>query len=52
MGISEEAIESVLAHKEYNPVKFSYEREKATIEQKRTLLEWYANYLNNIEPLF
>ena len=52
MGISEEAIESVLAHKEYNPVKFSYEREKATIEQKRKLLEWYANYLNNIEPLF
>lgn len=52
MGISEEAIESVLAHKEYNPVKFSYEREKATTEQKRTLLEWYGKYLNNIEPLF
>lgn len=52
MGISEEAIESILAHKEYNPVKFSYEREKATTEQKRTLLEWYGKYLNNIEPLF
>lgn len=52
MGISEEAIESVLAHKEYNPVKFSYEREKATMEQKHKLLEWYGEYLNSIEPLF
>ncbi|MCI7581591.1 tyrosine-type recombinase/integrase [Campylobacter sp.] len=52
MGISEEAIESILAHKEYNPVKFSYEREKATMEQKHKLLEWYGEYLNSIEPLF
>lgn len=52
MGISEEAIESILAHKEHNPVKFSYEREKATMEQKHKLLEWYGEYLNSIEPLF
>lgn len=52
MDISEEAIESILAHKEYNPVKFSYEREKATMEQKHKLLEWYGEFLNSIEPLF
>ena len=49
LNISEEVIEIVLAHKEFNQVKFSYEREKATIEQKRTLLQWYENYLNDIE---
>ncbi|WP_096022175.1 tyrosine-type recombinase/integrase, partial [Campylobacter lanienae] len=51
LGISEEVIESVLAHKELNAVKRSYEREKATIEQKAKLLEWYGDYLNSIEPL-
>lgn len=35
LDISEEVIESVLAHKELNQVKFAYEREKATIDQKR-----------------
>ena len=51
LGISEEVIESALAHKELNQVKFSYEREKATLEQKRTLLQWYEDYLNDIEDL-
>ena len=51
LGISEEVIESALAHKEFNQVKFSYEREKATLEQKRTLLQWYEDYLNGIEDL-
>ena len=51
LGISEEVIESALAHKELNQVKFSYEREKATLEQKRTLLQWYEDYLNGIEDL-
>lgn len=35
LNISEEVIESVLAHKELNQIKFSYEREKATIAQKK-----------------
>ena len=52
LGISEEAIESILAHKEFNQVKFAYEREKATMEQKATLMQWYGDYLNKIEPLF
>ena len=52
LGISEEAIESALAHKEFNQVKFAYEREKATIEQKAKLMQWYGDYLNSIEPLF
>ncbi|EEP8889262.1 site-specific integrase, partial [Campylobacter jejuni] len=51
LNISEEVIESVLAHKELNQIKFSYEREKATIAQKRELLQWYENYLNNLEHL-
>lgn len=51
LGISEEAIESALAHKEFNQVKFAYEREKATIEQKQKLMQWYGDYLNSIEPL-
>ena len=51
LGISEEVIESALAHKEPNQVKFSYEREKATLEQKRVLLQWYEDYLNGIEDL-
>ena len=44
-------VKSALAHKEFNQVKFSYEREKATLEQKRTLLQWYEDYLNGIEDL-
>ena len=51
LGITEEAIESVLAHKELNAVKRSYERDKATIEQKVRLMQWYGDYLNSVEPL-
>ncbi|MCR2061548.1 hypothetical protein [Campylobacter helveticus] len=40
-----------MAHKEPNQVKFAYERQKSTIEQKRKLLQWYENYLNNLENL-
>jgi len=52
LGITEEAIESALAHVEPNEVKRSYERKKATIEQIRTLMQWYGDYLNSITPLF
>lgn len=52
LGISEETIESALAHKEFNAVKFAYEREKTTTEQKAKLMQWYGDYLNAIEPLF
>lgn len=48
MGVSEKTIENALAHKELNSVKYAYERQTATIEQKRTLMQWYANYLNNL----
>lgn len=48
LGISEKTIENVLAHKELNSVKYAYERQTATIEQKRTLMQWYADYLNNL----
>lgn len=52
MGVTEEAIESALAHVEPNEVKRSYERKKATIEQIATLMQWYGDYLNSITPLF
>lgn len=52
LGITEEAIESALAHAEPNEVKRSYERRKATIEQIATLMQWYGDYLNSITPLF
>lgn len=52
LGISEETIESVLAHKELNAVKRSYERDKTTASQKAKLMQWYGDYLNAIEPLF
>lgn len=48
IGISDEVIESCLAHKGDNEIKFAYEREKATIEQKRILMQWYGDYLNNL----
>lgn len=51
IGIGEEVIESVLAHKTLNEVKYAYEREKATLEQKQKLMQWYGDYLNSIEPL-
>jgi len=52
LGITEEAIESALAHVEPNEVKRSYERRKATIEQIATLMQWYGDYLNSITSLF
>ncbi|MCI6344469.1 MAG: tyrosine-type recombinase/integrase [Campylobacter sp.] len=51
LGISDEAIESALAHKERDQVKFAYERETATLAQKRILMQWYADFLESIEPL-
>ena len=33
------------------PSKIFYECEKATLEQKRVLLQWYEDYLNGIENL-
>lgn len=45
-GISDEVIESALAHKTENEIKFAYEREKASLKQKRILMQWYGDYLN------
>ncbi|MDL0089980.1 site-specific integrase [Campylobacter sp. PS10] len=50
MGISDEVIETALAHKESNAVKFAYERDRATNEQLKRLMQWYGDYLNNLEP--
>lgn len=50
LDISDEVIESLLAHKESDDVRFAYERSKATLEQKRKALQWYEDYLNSLEP--
>ncbi len=47
-GISDEVIESALAHKTDNEIKYAYEREKASLEQLRILMQWYGDYLNNL----
>ena len=47
-GISDEVIESALAHKTDNEIKFAYEREKSTLEQLKILMQWYGDYLNNL----
>lgn len=51
LGITEKVIEAVQSHQERNPVKLSYERQRANLEQKARLLEWYANFLNDLEDL-
>lgn len=50
IGISDETIETALAHKETDAVKYAYERGKTTIEQLQRLMQWYGDYLNNLEP--
>lgn len=47
-GISDEVIESALAHKTDDEIKFAYEREKSTLTQLRILMQWYGDYLNNL----
>lgn len=48
MGISDEVIETALAHKESNAV--TYERSRSTKEQLERLMQWYGDHLNNLEP--
>ncbi|MDY5467004.1 MAG: site-specific integrase [Campylobacter sp.] len=52
MGIGEKIVEECLAHKENNKVKYAYERNRATLEKKRALMQWYADFLNSIENIF
>lgn len=52
MGIGEKVIEECLAHKESNDIIYSYERAKATLEQKRKLMQWYGDFLNEICAFF
>ena len=48
IGISDEVIETCLAHKESNSIKYAYEREKSTLKQQEVLMQWYGDYLNNL----
>ena len=51
LGISEKIVEDCLAHKESNEVKFAYERQKASCDKKKLLMQWYADFLESIESL-
>lgn len=47
-GYTSEVIEALLAHKEPNKVKSAYNR-ATYIEAMRGLIEWYANYLDEVK---
>ncbi|RXJ76592.1 integrase [Arcobacter sp. F155] len=49
-GFHSDIIESCLAHKERNRVKASYNRESKFkyYEEKKELIQWYANWLDNL----
>ncbi len=49
-GYHSDIIESCLAHKEKNRVKASYNRESKFkyYEEKKELIQWYANWLDNL----
>lgn len=40
-----------MAHKVTGKVEQAYLRGLATIEQKKILMQWYADFLESIEPL-
>lgn len=52
MGLPYQAPEVALSHQEKNAVKNAYVRKRAEIEHLKTLMQWYGDYLNAIEPLF
>ena len=50
-GVTEEAIEASLAHKEKNQIKEHYQRKMAKDDVRAKLMQWYGDYLNSIENL-
>ena len=51
LGISSDTIKACLAHKVTDKVEQAYLRQLATTEQKKILMQWYADFLESIEPL-
>ena len=45
---SHDVIEALLAHKEKNQVRGAYNRAEYT-NQMRELIQWYADYLDNLK---
>ncbi len=52
LGVTEKVVETAMSHKEKNSIISSYERIRATNEALKKVLQWYGDFLNNIEPLF
>lgn len=50
-GVTEEAIEASLAHKEKNQIKEHYQRKMAKDDVRAKLMQWYGDHLNSIENL-
>ena len=51
MGLPNRTPEVALSHQEKNAVKKAYIRKRAEIDDLKILMQWYADYLNSIEPL-
>ena len=51
LGISSDTIKACWAHKVTDKVEQAYLRQLATTEQKKILMQWYADFLESIEPL-
>lgn len=49
-GATNETVEDCMAHKQSNKIEYAYQMQRATIEQKRALLQWYGDYLYSLEP--
>lgn len=52
MGLPKHTLEVALSHQESNAVKKAYIRKRADIDNLKILMQWYGDYLNEIEPLF
>lgn len=50
MGISEKVIEEVMDHSTKG-IAMHYERSRSSIKEKMILMQWYGDYINNIEKL-
>lgn len=52
IGVSLETAEACLSHQIRSQVVKAYVRQRATLDQKAIIMQWYADFLDSIEPLF
>ena len=49
-GATNETIEDCMAHKQSNKIEYAYQMQRATLQQKKDLLQWYGDFLYSLEP--